>query len=65
MADIDVTPCADAAVIAALHHACSASSRRLAMATSAHKRVGFAEMIRVEDYGSSGRTRIVMRKPLS
>jgi hypothetical protein len=30
-----------------------------------HKRVGFTEMTRVEDYGSSGRTRIVMRKPLS
>ena len=30
-----------------------------------HKRVGFTEMIRVEDYGGSGRTRIVMRKPLS
>jgi ribosomal protein S18 acetylase RimI-like enzyme len=29
-----------------------------------HKRVGFTEMIRVEDYGGSGRTRIVMRKPL-
>jgi len=30
-----------------------------------HKRAGFTEMIRVEDYGGSGRTRIVMRKPLS
>ena len=30
-----------------------------------HKRVGFTEMIRVEDYGGSGRTRIVMRKPRS
>jgi len=30
-----------------------------------HKRVGFTEMVRVEDYGGSGRTRIVMRKPLS
>ncbi len=30
-----------------------------------HKRMGFTEMIRVEDYGGSGRTRIVMRKPLS
>jgi len=30
-----------------------------------HKRVGFTEMIRAEDYGGSGRTRIVMRKPLS
>jgi ribosomal protein S18 acetylase RimI-like enzyme len=30
-----------------------------------HERVGFTEMIRVEDYGGSGRTRIVMRKPLS
>jgi ribosomal protein S18 acetylase RimI-like enzyme len=30
-----------------------------------HKRVGVTEMIRVEDYGGSGRTRIVMRKPLS
>jgi ribosomal protein S18 acetylase RimI-like enzyme len=29
-----------------------------------HKRVGFTEMNRVEDYGGSGRTRIVMRKPL-
>jgi ribosomal protein S18 acetylase RimI-like enzyme len=30
-----------------------------------HERVGFTEMIRVEDYGGSGRTRIVMRKPLA
>lgn len=30
-----------------------------------HKRVGFTEMTRAEDYGGSGRTRIVMRKPLS
>jgi ribosomal protein S18 acetylase RimI-like enzyme len=30
-----------------------------------HKRAGFTEMIRAEDYGGSGRTRIVMRKPLS
>jgi ribosomal protein S18 acetylase RimI-like enzyme len=30
-----------------------------------HKRVGFTEMTRFEDYGGSGRTRIVMRKPLS
>ncbi len=30
-----------------------------------HKRVGFTEMLRAEDYGGSGRTRIVMRKPLS
>jgi ribosomal protein S18 acetylase RimI-like enzyme len=30
-----------------------------------HKRVGFTEMTRVENYGGSGRTRIVMRKPLS
>jgi ribosomal protein S18 acetylase RimI-like enzyme len=30
-----------------------------------HKRVGFTEMVHVEDYGGSGRTRIVMRKPLS
>jgi ribosomal protein S18 acetylase RimI-like enzyme len=30
-----------------------------------HKRVGFTEMTRIEDYGGSGRTRIVMRKPLS
>ncbi len=29
-----------------------------------HKRVGFTEIARVEDYGGSGRTRIVMRKPL-
>jgi hypothetical protein len=29
-----------------------------------HKRVGFTEMVRVEDYGSD-RTRIVMRKQLS
>lgn len=29
-----------------------------------HKRLGFIEMIRVEDYGGSGRTRIVMRKPM-
>lgn len=29
-----------------------------------HKRVGFTEMNRVEDYGGSGRARIVMRKPL-
>ena len=29
-----------------------------------HERVGFTEMIRIEDYGGSGRTRIVMRKPL-
>lgn len=30
-----------------------------------HKRVGFTEMNRVEDYGGSGRARILMRKPLS
>lgn len=30
-----------------------------------HKRLGFTEMVRAEDYGGSGRTRIVMRKPLS
>lgn len=30
-----------------------------------HRRAGFTEMVRVEDYGGSGRTRIVMRKPLS
>jgi ribosomal protein S18 acetylase RimI-like enzyme len=30
-----------------------------------HKRIGFTEMIRAEDYGGSGRKRIVMRKPLS
>lgn len=30
-----------------------------------HKRVGFTEMTRVEDYGGSGQTRIVMRKPLN
>jgi ribosomal protein S18 acetylase RimI-like enzyme len=30
-----------------------------------HGRVGFTEMTRVEDYGGSGRPRIVMRKPLS
>jgi ribosomal protein S18 acetylase RimI-like enzyme len=30
-----------------------------------HERVGFTEMVRIEDYGGSGRTRIVMRKPLS
>jgi ribosomal protein S18 acetylase RimI-like enzyme len=30
-----------------------------------HKRVGFTEMLRAQDYGGSGRTRIVMRKPLS
>jgi ribosomal protein S18 acetylase RimI-like enzyme len=30
-----------------------------------HKRVGFTEMIRVADYGGSGRSRIVMHKPLS
>ena len=29
-----------------------------------HKRAGFTEMIRVEDYGGGGRARIVMRKPL-
>jgi ribosomal protein S18 acetylase RimI-like enzyme len=29
-----------------------------------HNRVGFTEMTRIEDYGGSGRTRIVMRKPL-
>jgi ribosomal protein S18 acetylase RimI-like enzyme len=29
-----------------------------------HDRLGFTEMIRVEDYGGSSRTRIVMRKPL-
>jgi ribosomal protein S18 acetylase RimI-like enzyme len=29
-----------------------------------HKRVGFTEMVHVEDYGGSGRTRIVMRKPI-
>ena len=30
-----------------------------------HRRVGFTEMTRVEDYGGGGRTRVVMRKPLS
>jgi ribosomal protein S18 acetylase RimI-like enzyme len=30
-----------------------------------HKRVGFTEMTPVEDYGGSGRPRIVMRKRLS
>jgi len=30
-----------------------------------HKRVGFTEMMRAENYGGSGQTRIVMRKPLS
>lgn len=30
-----------------------------------HKRVGFSEVIKVKDYGGSGRTRIVMRKPFS
>jgi ribosomal protein S18 acetylase RimI-like enzyme len=30
-----------------------------------HQRVGFTGMLRVEDYGGSGRTRVVMRKPLS
>jgi hypothetical protein len=30
-----------------------------------HKGVGFTEVIRVEDYRSSGRARVVMRKPLS
>jgi ribosomal protein S18 acetylase RimI-like enzyme len=30
-----------------------------------HRRVGFTEMTRAEDYGGSGRTRIVMRKPLT
>jgi len=29
-----------------------------------HRRVGFTETVRVEDYGGSGRPRIVMRKPL-
>jgi ribosomal protein S18 acetylase RimI-like enzyme len=29
-----------------------------------HKRIGFTEMTRIENYGGSGRTRIVMRKPL-
>ncbi|HEX5290168.1 MAG TPA: GNAT family N-acetyltransferase [Streptosporangiaceae bacterium] len=29
-----------------------------------HKRIGFTEMTRIDDYGGSGRTRIVMRKPL-
>lgn len=29
-----------------------------------HSRVGFTEMTRVEDYGGSGRPRVVMRKPL-
>lgn len=29
-----------------------------------HRRLGFTEMTRVEDYGGSGRTRVVMRKPL-
>jgi ribosomal protein S18 acetylase RimI-like enzyme len=28
------------------------------------KRVGFTEMTDIDDYGGSGRTRIVMRKPL-
>jgi ribosomal protein S18 acetylase RimI-like enzyme len=30
-----------------------------------HKSTGFSQMVRVEDYGGGGRTRIVMRKPLS
>lgn len=30
-----------------------------------HKGVGFTDVVRVEDYGGSGRTLIVMRKPLS
>lgn len=29
-----------------------------------HASMGFTDQIRVEDYGGSGRTRIVMRKPL-
>jgi ribosomal protein S18 acetylase RimI-like enzyme len=29
-----------------------------------HKRIGFTEMTRIDDYGGSSRTRIVMRKPL-
>jgi ribosomal protein S18 acetylase RimI-like enzyme len=29
-----------------------------------HRRIGFTDMERVEDYGGSGRPRIVMRKPL-
>jgi ribosomal protein S18 acetylase RimI-like enzyme len=30
-----------------------------------HRRMGFTSMTRVDDYGSTGRTRIIMRKPLS
>jgi len=29
-----------------------------------HQRLGFTEMIRTDDYGGSGRPRVVMRKPL-
>lgn len=30
-----------------------------------HRKLGFTDMTRIADYGGSGRTRIVMRKPLS
>jgi ribosomal protein S18 acetylase RimI-like enzyme len=30
-----------------------------------HQRLGFTEMVRADDYGGSGRPRVVMRKPLS
>ena len=30
-----------------------------------HRRMGFTDMTRVDDYGSTGRTRIIMRKSLS
>jgi hypothetical protein len=30
-----------------------------------HRRLGFTEMARADDYGGSGRPRVVMRKPLS
>jgi ribosomal protein S18 acetylase RimI-like enzyme len=30
-----------------------------------HRRLGFTEMVRFDDYGGSGRPRVVMRKPLS
>jgi ribosomal protein S18 acetylase RimI-like enzyme len=29
-----------------------------------HERLGFTEMVRADDYGGSGRPRVVMRKPL-
>ena len=30
-----------------------------------HERLGFTEIVRADDYGGSGRPRVVMRKPVS